>query len=104
MNTNENEMNATELAALFGGENDLAGKASHRKAQITPLATSGKIEFYRLRLPNAECKMDVRGRVRVAMRAVDGLEAKGATKLITGLVLEAEDETSKTYLVKVEAK
>lgn len=104
MNTNEKEMNATELAALFGGENDLAGQASHRKAQITPLATNGGVEYYRLRLPNAECKMDVRGRVRVAMRAVDGLEAKGATKIITGLVLEAEDETSKTYLVKVEAK
>ena len=104
MNTNENEMNATELAALFGGTNDLASKASHRKAQITPLATSGNVEFYRLRLPNAETKMDVKGRVRVAMRAVDGLEAKGATKLITGLVLEGEDETSKTYLVKVEAK
>ena len=104
MNETNNEMNATELAALFGGENDLAGRASHRKAQITPLATSGNVEFYRLRLPNAECKMDVRGRVRVAMRAVEGLEAKGATKLITGIIPQGEDATSKTYLVKVEAK
>ena len=111
MNTNENttntenaEMSAKELAALFGGSNDLVGKASHRKAQITPLTKDGEIEYYRLRLPNAKCKMDVRGRVRVAMRAVGGLEAKGATKLIAGCVLEAEDETSKTYLVKVEAK
>lgn len=104
MNTNENEMNATELAALFGGSNDLASRTSHRKAAITPLAKNGGIEFYRLRLPNAECKMDVRGRVRVAMRAVEGLEAKGATKLITGIIQESEDSASKTYLVKVEAK
>ena len=104
MNETNNEMNATELAALFGGTNDLAGKASHRKAQITPLATNGGTEYYRLRLPNAEVKMDIRGRVRVAMRAVDGLEAKGATKLITGLVEESRDEGSVTYLVKVEAK
>ena len=103
MNTNET-MSATELAALFGGQNDLASRTSHRKAVITPLATNGNVEFYRLRLPNAECKMDVRGRVRVAMRAVDGLEAKGATKLITGIIPQGEDATSKTYLVMVEAK
>ena len=101
---NETPMTADELAAMFGGENDLAGKASHRKAQITPLATKDGVEYYRLRLPNAECKMDVRGRVRVAMRAVEGLEAKGATKLITGIIPQGEDATSKTYLVKVEAK
>ena len=100
----ETTMTADELAAMFGGENDLAGKASHRKAQITPLASKGGKEFYRLRLPNAECKMDVRGRVRVAMRAVEGLEAKGATKLITGIIPQGEDATSKTYLVMVEAK
>lgn len=104
MNTNEHEMNANELAALFGGANDLASKASHRKAQITPLDKNGGKEFYRLRLPNAETKMDVRGRVRVAMRAVEGLEAKGATKLITGIIPQGEDATSKTYLVMVEAK
>ena len=68
-----NEMNATELAALFGGENDLAGKASHRKAQITPLATSGNAEFYRLRLPNAECKMDVLPSARWTFGAVCAL-------------------------------
>lgn len=100
-----NEMSATELAAMFGGRNDLAaGKASHRKAQITPLARSGQTEYYRIKLPNAETKMDVRGRIRVAMRAVDGLEAKGASKLITGIIQESEDSTSKTYLVKVEVK
>ena len=111
MNTNENttnttnaEMSAEELAAMFGGENDLAGRASHRKAQITPLASKNGVEFYRLRLPNAECKMDARGRIRVAMRAVEGLEAKGATKLITGIIPQEEDATSKTYLVMVEAK
>ena len=100
----ETPMTAEQLAALFGGENDLAGKASHRKAQITPLATKNGVEYYRLRLPNAECKMDVRGRIRVAMRAVEGLEAKGATKLITGIIPQGEDATSKTYLVMVEAK
>lgn len=101
---NETPMTADELAALFGGQNDLAGRASHRKAQITPLATNGGTEFYRVKLPNAETKMDVRGRIRVAMRAVDGLEAKGASKLITGIIQESEDSASKTYLVKVEVK
>jgi hypothetical protein len=103
-NTTNTEMSADELAAMFGGANDLAGKTSHRKSQITPLATKNGVEFYRLRLPNAETKMDVRGRIRVAMRAVEGLEAKGATKLITGIIPQGEDASSKTYLVKVEAK
>ena len=103
MNTNET-MSATELAALFGGQNDLASRTSHRKAVITPLATNGGIEFYRVKLPNAETKMDVRGRIRVAMRAVDGLAAKGSSKLITGIIQESEDSASKTYLVKVEVK
>lgn len=104
MNTNENEMNANELAALFGGSNDLAAKASTAKATITPLAKAGDTEYYRLRLPNSEAKSTQRQRVKVAMRQIKAYWWKGGTMEVTGIIEESRDANSVTYLVKGDPK
>lgn len=91
------------LEAMFAQSSDIMHSKKANSAKIELLAENGETAFYRLTLPNSTAKMNVAGRIRVAMRAVEGLEAKDATRRIDAAIEQTEEatETAKVYLVKV---
>lgn len=78
-----------------------------KKAANYRLVGSGEVngkkaDLYELKLGvNAECKMELHGRIRVAARSIDGLAAKGATRAIIAEKVTAETATEITVQIVV---
>lgn len=86
-NTNTTPATGFSLAALAQTAAQIAPSSANKKSRITRLGDIGdNVKALYIRLDNSKCKMGLRGRVHVALRAIPECPAAGAEWALATMV------------------